>query len=259
MLARAIPTSFAFDRPVHSSVAILAGSGAAIVALTKWLPKEATRGTTLQKSDRHDTLPLIAVGHAHSSRESSPFPDQHVSYTRSLRKLRICFILLTALLCLRVEVLRQVVDNVQCARQSWTWFLPIAFAFLDYWTVQRIRRKTAGDTSSPNSWVRRVFHSPYAYLIAASMLSLGAMLSTNALSSVKSTYICAAASRYRWTVPNAQTLGTLLDCGIIYCVSQLLVAQEARGPRTVAIRLLSVGSAILVRDHSRRRHVRSSY
>lgn len=255
LVTRAVPTSFAFDKTVHTSIATLATSGGAILATSKWIARSGGR------SD-YESVPLNDVGEPHGSRKPSPSREEEeeeegevngVGHPSSLRKLRTCWIFLVLALCLRAGILREVIRNVQCASASWAPLLPIAFALWDYWTVQRKRRRRRTVTESDDdagasvydALERSVASTPYAVLVAVCLVCFGGMLALRSTSVPQSTYICAAVLPYGWLVPQLQRLGSALDVVIVFCIAQLVVAHGERGARSAALRFASVGYALL--------------
>lgn len=244
-MTNTVQTSFAFDKTVHSSIATLACCGGAVIGLSRWLPRDNSRS---HQGGQYESVPLGEIGQPHASREPSPCRED-VAYPSSLRKLRIVFLLLVILLCVRVAVLREVLRNVQCTKASWEAVLPLAFAAWDYWTVQRKKRRTTNDddldSSVYDALERNIARSPYSYLATVALVVLGCTLAANSIASPASTFICAAGLPFRWLVPQLQRLGTVLDVAIIFCVHSLLTAQDAR-TRNTALRFASVGYASLV-------------
>ncbi|KAF2171676.1 glycosyltransferase family 90 protein [Zasmidium cellare ATCC 36951] len=245
VVTNTVKTTFAFDKTVHSSIATLACSGGAIIGLSRWLPRDGNR---THKGGQYEAVPLAEVGQPHASRDPSPSPED-VAYPSSLRKLRIVFLLLVALLGIRVEVMREVVRNVQCSRASWEPIVPLVFAAWDYWAVQRKRRRATNDddldASVYDALERSMARSPYSCVATVALVILGSTLAMNALASPASTFICAAGLPFRWLVPQLQRVGTVLDVAIIFCIYNLLKAQDARGSLNVALRFASVGYAFL--------------
>lgn len=244
LLTRSVPTTFAFDKPVHSSIIILASCAVAIIGLSRYLPKDGARS---HKGQQYEALPLGEIGQPHSSREPSPSPED-VRYPSSLRKLRIIFMALVFAICVRVEVLRRILANTQCAGRSWEPLLPLALALWDYIIVQRHkRRKTSDDPDSSvyDELEDTTLKSPYRYMFAAGILSIGSALALATTSSPASTYICAASLHNSLFVPNSQRAATILDFLIVCCIGQLLHQQDGKSTRSVSLRFISVGWAAL--------------
>lgn len=244
LLSRSLPTTFASDKPVHTSIVLLASCAAAVIALSRFLPTDGGRS---HDGQRYDALPLGEFGQPHSSRQPSPSPED-VRYPSSLRKLRILFLILVIAICLRVEILRKILANTQCADLGWGPLIPIALALLDYLAVQRHRKQT--DPDDPESSVYDALEdnaarSPYRYIATSFLLGFGSMVALSTASSPESTYICAASLPNGWLVPTLQRFGTLMDLAIIYCIDQLLHQHEGKGSRSISLRFMSVGWALL--------------
>ena len=243
LLTRSIPTTFALDKPIHTSIVLLASSAAAIIVLSRLLPRDGGRSHNGQE---YHALSLEDVGRSHNSREPSPTPDD-VRYPSSLRKLRILFMILVSAICARVGIWQHVLGNTQCAGFSWEPLIPLALALINYRTMQKPANRAAHDdldTSVYDALEARLLGSPHRYSLAAGLLSLGGLLAIGVTTSPESTYICAASLHYRWTIPVLQHLGTVLDLLITYCIGQLLHQQEGRGTRSVSLRFISVGWAM---------------
>lgn len=259
LLTRSIPTTFAFDQPVHSSIAILATCAAAILGTSRLLPRDA--GAPTHKGQQYEALPLEEIDGHHArdgsrERTASPHPSQPDSAAlapSNLRRLRILFLTLVAALCLRVATLREILQNTQCTTQTWAPLLPLAFAGLDYWTTQRHRRRAADDNDEgyENSFYDDVegnaVASPYRFLVAVGVLAGSSLLAVVQAQSPRSTYICAGTLSHVWLVPALQHAGSFLDLIIVYCVGKLVRQHDGRGggQRSVALRLASVGWACL--------------
>jgi hypothetical protein len=246
LLTRDVPTSFAFDKPVHSSVLILATCAVAIIGLSRLLPHNNAAGKS-HKGQQYDALPLEEFGQPHASRDLSPGAED-VRYPSSLRKLRITFIGLVVAICLRVETWRGILGNTQCATASWAPLIPLVLAFWDYWTIQRHKKPWILD--DPESSVYEALEenttrAQYRYVLAAGLLSFGSGVSLHTTSAPRSTYICAASLPSRWLLPLLQHVGSVLDLVILYCINQLITQSEGRGTRSLRLRFNSVGWASL--------------
>lgn len=245
-LSRATETTFAFDKPIHTGIATLACAGGATVAFSKWIQRR--EDVRSHKGGDYESVPLNDVGEPHASRQPSP-ARSHVEHTGSLRKLRLYFILLVAALCLRVELLREVIRNVQCCGLSWAPLVPIAVAVWDYWTVQRKRRRDEFDDEGASVYEtleQSFVATPISHLAVVALCGVGGMLALASSSNPPSTFICAAIYPYRWLIPVLQRLGSLLDFLIVFCTAKLLTLQDGRGSRQKGSKLASVGYAFLV-------------
>ena len=240
ILTNTIPTSFAFDRPVHSSTAILAGAGGAVLALSRWLPKDQE-----ERGRKYERLPLTEVGR---SRERSPKQQEDVTYASSPRKLRILFLVLVGLLCLRVELLRRVVDNVQCASKNWISWIPLVFAVWEFWTTTGSRQSIPiqHEDQDEVSRLDKLAALSYALILATFLLATGGYVALNVVSGPASTYICANTLMYGASVPFVQHFASLLDVGILYTIDELLTSKEAKKALSTTNRFAVVGGTLLV-------------
>ncbi|CAK1363645.1 unnamed protein product [Cercospora beticola] len=248
VLTRALPTSFAFDRPVHSCTAILLGAGGAVVALSRGLPQDQEQRRRKDGGQYDQLLPLNEVGQPHPSREPSPSRED-VTHASSQRKLRIIFLTLVALICLRVDLLRRVVDNAQCATTHWTTWVPLVFGAWQYWSSRALQRtKTIGDNEEHDglSRFRKLATSAVAPVIATFAIAVGGGLVLSAVRSPASTYVCAASLPYRITVPWLQRVASILNIAILYCMDQLVSSPGAKSALSTPNRFAVVGLALLV-------------
>ena len=248
LLSRSIPTTFAFDKPIHTIILVLASCAGTIFGLGRLLPRDAG-GARSHEGQQYGAVPLDDLGQPHSSREASPSPGD-VRYPSSLRKVRILFLVLVLAICIRVELLREVLANVQCATTNWEPIIPFIFAAWDYFAVQRHRTRLDADDDnlegSIYEWLESLLaKARYRYVGATALLAFGTIQGLAPVSSPRSTFICAAALPYRWVVPLLQRLGIVLDFAILYCIGQLLHQQEGRGQRSLLLRFVSVAWACL--------------
>ncbi|RMY98359.1 hypothetical protein D0862_07618 [Hortaea werneckii] len=217
LLCRSIPGTFAFDKPLHTSVTVLATCAATLLLLGRVLPREVGAA---QSDQRYDAVPLEDVGMERSSREPSPMRED-VRYPSSLRKLRILFLILVIAICARVATLKEIVENPQCAALTWEPLIPLALAIGDYWTIQRHSKRMNAEDYENNVYddIQGAFvSSRYRHLVTAGVLSLSSLLALAKARSVGSTYICAATLPHTWMVPASQHFGTFLDLTIMYCI-----------------------------------------
>lgn len=107
------------------------------------------------------------------------------------------------------------------------------------------------DSSVYEALERRIARSPYSCVAIIALVAIGCFLTISSLANPASTFICAAGLSFRWLVPQLQRLGTVADIAIVCCIHSLLKQQDARGSRSVALRIASVGYAFLVSRHIR--------
>ncbi|WPH02682.1 Hypothetical protein R9X50_00554800 [Acrodontium crateriforme] len=245
LLAREIPTTFAFDKPVHTAILALLSCAGVLIGGSRLLPKGAGRA---HSGANYDSLPLEEIGHAHASREPSPSPAD-ASVPVSLRELRVIFLSLALAISLRILILRQLLLNTQCARLGWEPLIPFMFALWDYWTVQRHRKQAIQDNLDRSAYDdidHHISQAPYRYLLASFLVGFGGLIALSASSGASSTVICSASLRNRWYLSVSQLAGTMLDIVILLCTSKLLNRQDRRGPSGTALRFASVGFAALL-------------
>jgi hypothetical protein len=248
LLCRSAPTTFALDKVVHTCIFMLACVGATITAISRLLPKENGRS---HKGQQYDAVPLGEVnGHGSTNGSIGLYSNDDVIHSGSLRGPRAVFFLLIVMLCARMEILRQVVAHVQCATVSWEPLIPLSFALWDYVSVQRYsppRRAVDEPDSSVYDVVQAYWlGARYRYVLSTSVMCVASMLAIYLSVSPASTVICAASMSHRWLVPLMQHVGTLLDVGILGCISHLLSQQNAHGQRSAAVRFASVGWSLLL-------------
>lgn len=244
-MSRNASSTFAFDKPIHTSVVLLFTAAITIITFSRFLARYAG------SSDGHEytSVPLAEVGHPHASREPSPVPSE-ARGTLSPLQLRLCFFVLICAICVRVAIARQILANIQCTILTWEPLVPLVFAMWDYWTVYRHKRALyEGDStgSVDDALEAYVSRSPYRFMCAAALVNIGSLIALSRSSGLESSYICASSLNNHWLVPLIQHLGTLTDILILYCVSRLLETQGGRSARSVSMRFRSVGFAILVR------------
>lgn len=215
------------------------------MGFSKWLQKQ---DTTRSQKGQYEAVPLNDVGEPHASRQPSPIRND-VEQPTSLRRLRVYFVLLVISLCLRLELFREILRNVQCSGTSWELLLLISIAAWDYWTVRRRKRLPEFDDEGASVYEtleHSIARTPFSFLAVSILFSVGASLALASISSPRSTFICAAGYPYRWVVPLLQHWGSLLDVLIIFCITQLLTLQDGRGSHRLTTRFASIGYAFLV-------------
>jgi hypothetical protein len=124
------------DLPITSSAIVLAVAGILLLAVNKTFPayfSPVTRGL------HYSALPLEDRRQPHASREPSPERSDSDVTTRP-RTQRILFVLVIVALCLRLELLRWTLKQIQCTwtgievHSAWTrnaiWLM-----FVGCWTV----------------------------------------------------------------------------------------------------------------------------
>jgi len=247
-LTSIVPSTFAFDKPVYSAIVCLTTLATVLLALARLLP--IGHGST--HKGQYVAVALEETRYNNAPRDHSRDRTDHVVQPTNLRKLRALFLALVLAICLRVELLRQVVLNVQCARRTWEPTLPLALALWDYATLRRRRRHEVEVDEQTSTlyeiWECRIMNSPYRYLVAVALTCFGSLGAMRALGSSPSTQICAASLPYSWVVPWAQHAGTALDVLIVLCISGLLYTEDDHSSRGPSARFSAIGWVCLVRS-----------
>lgn len=206
-------------------------------------------GTRTSRGQQYEAVPLSDVGQPHASREPSPTRED-VGYPSSLRKLRTCFFILVCAVCARLAITRYTIVNIQCTALSWEPFIPLVLAVLEHWTIsgqkgESILKRSNGSIHE-HTLDERGERSSYRIMYAVATLGLGSLIALHAASGQASTFICASTLSNHSLVPLAQRLGTILDVMMLYCASTLLEGSGGLGTRGSALRVGSVGWALLV-------------
>lgn len=216
------------------------------------------------KDAAHEALPLRDVrrssdagGRENEDEDEERISTQHSTSPASLRRLRICFVVLVLALCLRAEVLHRVLKNVQCSTRSWTPLIPLAFAAEEWWKVRRRRGGRGGrgedvsmtgmddeEASAYEALARFVAQMSGSRVISVASVVLGGIFAAKATSSPHSTYICAVTLPYRLQIPHLQLLGWGLDVVIVWTTTQLVTRNASS--RSLAGRAAAVGYAALL-------------
>lgn len=242
-----VSTSFAFDKPVYCAIVCLTTLATVLLALGRLLPK----GDASSHKGQYVAVALEEAHYNNAPRDHSPHRTDHVVQPTDLRRLRALFLVLVLVVCVRVELARRIISNVQCARGTWEPMLPLALAVWDY-AILRRRRKHDVEVDEQTStlyeiWECRIMNSPYRYLVAVALTCFGSMGAIRALGSPASTHICAASLPYSWSVPWAQHVGTGLDILIVLCLDGLLYTEDEHTSRGPSARFSAVGWVCLVR------------
>lgn len=91
---------------------------ASLAVICILLGRYITQKEGSETEQKYASIPLDDVGQDRSHREDA-VKSEDATYPSSLRKLRILFIALVIAICLRVEVYRRVIKDIQCAGTSY--------------------------------------------------------------------------------------------------------------------------------------------
>lgn len=254
LLTRSVPTTFAADRPVHSGIVTLAICGVVVLALSRVLSRDVSH----EGAGKHtyEAVPLEEVRRSAEEADETRDPIRDAIPPSSGRWWRISALVLVIALCVRVEVLRRVVRNVQCSTRSVTPLIPLVLAVEEWWRVRRRRRHGHGrgrsvevadddeEASAYEACATHIRRLPVAGMVSAGMVSVGGMVALAATASPRSTVICAATLPYRVQVPHLQWVGVVLDVLVVWCVSHLVVVRSTT--RSLASRAAAVGWSLFL-------------
>lgn len=106
-------TSYAFQRPIQTSVLTLLTTGI-IIILSSWLssPFAASRGQDYPLTSHSDKTKT------HASRRRNVSFSYQSSRPLSQRRAKAAAVVVVLLLCVRVEILRRVINNSQCSKRN---------------------------------------------------------------------------------------------------------------------------------------------
>ncbi|KAJ5498643.1 Lipopolysaccharide-modifying protein [Penicillium expansum] len=195
-------TTFAFDRPISTSVFVCFLTGFTLLVWSRFV--SLTSSPSLPISKR----PVIALAEQFelpSRASTSSFSLGDVE-TRPRLRFQLWWIkigLLMGLCGLRIESFRQVTLNTECAPAGYAYAIPFVISLYDYWRNQRsrqvdkyvpIQRFEKLPLQVVYSASRRSFYyltqSRSRGLIAAAFLSVGGLLASSFSAGTRSTYIC---------------------------------------------------------------------
>jgi hypothetical protein len=161
---------------------------------------------------------------------------QHVG--EELRSVKLQHILVGAIV-LRIELLRAVLANTQCAGLTWEPLVPFAFACLERLS------ETADYRAETREQNQRKWRT--AYVGISGILGVAGIAAVATTQDPKSTFICAAILHNHWLIPIFQRVGSVLDAVIAYCViyrvfekSEASLDHGSKEPSTLVARLFSL-------------------
>ncbi|KAL1311616.1 hypothetical protein AAFC00_001727 [Neodothiora populina] len=230
MLVSHVKSSPASERVAQTAIILLAAVGVSLVCsvrlLSRYLdPNSGSRTySSIPLDDAHDADAIDDLSGPSTEGSSAivlPLPTRPAISQRS-----IAFVTLVLGLCLRVEVTRRLVRNIECPGTSFTGWLPFIFALVDYYTVQRHKKPSLEDLEIDESaygWaVRSWLASPFRYLVLTALLSFsGHFLLSNLPSALQSTYICPGITYGRTSASLARVLSLPIDFLILASVDYI--------------------------------------
>ncbi|KAL1970526.1 hypothetical protein VTN77DRAFT_4170 [Rasamsonia byssochlamydoides] len=224
-LAASYDTTFVFDRPAHSAVFSCFTAGISLLLLAKFYPHIFEADSTSQS---YVSIPLT---------EPSEHSTPRASFSESLREkgslnvkgIRVgtSWVLLAVsccLLCIRIELFRQITLNDECSRPGYSSVIPFLISIYDY--VRHERSRTTKRDSLP---VRAIFkpfrfllRSGLRYVIPAALLMVAGLLASSFHEGRRSTYICPIIFNQALRIRTFQILCVVLDTLLLICAAELL-------------------------------------
>lgn len=243
-------TTSVYDRPYHTAATVLSITGTVLLILTRYTP--VVFSTTPTKHEA-TALPLNDAPKPHSSRTR-----QSTDGTRRTNLgyfIQILWpVLLSGFICMRIELLRQVVNNAQCAGPNYSILVPlVVFMFETLGKPRHNRKNISPDTrKSFGSPLYRITQGPWGFIVPAACLTYWSFTSLKA-TAVRSTYICAGTLSFRSLIPVLQILGTCLDVSLYILTKTVAFKGQERTELDIikATRSLAVVMLVCARCASR--------
>ncbi|CAI7595471.1 unnamed protein product [Penicillium glandicola] len=202
LLTTSYNTTFAFDRPVSTSVLVCFLTGVTFLIWSRFVPLGSSPLSPVLK---RPVIPLAEQFELPSRASTSSLALADVE-TRPRLRFQLWWLKISILLglCgLRIESFRQVTRNTECAPAGYAYAIPFVISLYDYWRNQRSRQvdryaPTQRFEKLPLQVVYSVSRRTFYYLtqsrsrglIAAAFLSTGGLLASSFSAGTRSTYIC---------------------------------------------------------------------
>ncbi|OQE42314.1 hypothetical protein PENCOP_c004G09004 [Penicillium coprophilum] len=248
-------TTFAFDRPVSTSVLVCFLTG---ITLLVW-----SRFVTLGSSPSSPTSkrPIIPLAEqfelpSRASTSSVALGDVETRPRLRFQSWWMKIGLLLGLCGLRIESFRQVTRNTECAPAGYAYAIPFVISLYDYWRNQRSRQvdryvPTKRFEELPLQVVYSVSRRSFYYLtqsrsrglIAAAFLSTGGLLASSLSAGTRSTYICPIVLHGASRLQSYRLFNLFADSVILISVTELcrIGAQFDDARRKQALTSLGAG------------------
>ncbi|KAI5258805.1 hypothetical protein E4T42_00390 [Aureobasidium subglaciale] len=234
--------TFAYGRTLHVIGLILGAIGASLLGFSRYLVRSS--------KSSYDELPLEENTSDGPSTPPSPVSPSfaHVHSPQiSLRRMRICFVLLVIFLCARAETLRRLIRDVQCVGSAYTEFIPLGLAVVDFCVYQRHKVTPTGDNSDLSmyellevSWAA----NRYRYIVITALFGLSSATVLHRSEGLSSTYICTPTTNDKMIT--IQRIALALDFSISFCLDVLIRSYPNTGKTSPARSLSIVGWACLL-------------
>ncbi|KAJ5934141.1 hypothetical protein N7466_003688 [Penicillium verhagenii] len=257
-------TTFAFDRPINTTVLICFLTGAVFLVFGYFVPSASRPSSPISKRSRvplADQFELASPSSSRSSRSSFSSPilafdeptplDVRSGYWYKLGGLLI-------ICCLRVELFRRISLNSECAPAGYSYALPFTVSLYDYWRYRRLlpieeyvssHRFKSVPVQVAESIYRRCFYyltkSHFRGVIAAALISLGGYSASSFLAGSQSTYICPLSLHAAFWMRLIGYLSLLFDSLILMGLAELFEFAERTEARRNQRALMSLGAGLL--------------
>lgn len=192
------------------------------------------RSRSAGKEQQYAPIPLSDLAEGNSSRPTSPVQaDTPVPEYRPKLGLKLYCALVVFLICCRVEILRQIMNAIECATSSMETAVPVLITLADWWLVQRKRQPPREeddddmDSTVYGDLLGRIAASNWRPLVTAVLLSWSSSAVLTSASPAASTYICSHVSREYSMIPRLQVAGLILD-GFLSVLLFLLLDSSSR-------------------------------
>ncbi|CAG8298156.1 unnamed protein product [Penicillium salamii] len=232
-LATSYNTTFAFDRPISTSVLACFLTGVTLLTWSRFISLSSIPSSPTSK---RPGLPLAEQFELPSRASSSSFPVGDVE-TRPRLRFPSWWIkagLLLGLCGARIESFRQITRNTECAPAGYAYAIPFVVSLYDFWCNQRsrqtenyvpIQRFQKLPLQVTYSMSRRSFYyltqSRFRGMIAAAFLSIGGLLASSLLAGTRSSYICPVVLNGASRLQSLEIFNLFVDSGLLIGIAEL--------------------------------------
>lgn len=248
LLAHSYPSSFAYDRPIHTLVYGLALAGFSLLSLAQSYPNlfrlPAKDGVYAQVAIKDESDDESVDSYDLDERKEAITEPTAIYKPLGSLFLRVLLVLSVCAISARLEIFRHISKATECATSSFEVFLPMAVALYDALRFQKPVITVVEDCPDASmyetiyedtrSYVRC---SRFRYVPSTTLLSVGLYLTTFLWSGLPSTYICPVVGAQNRAIPSLQFAAFLLDFGLLIAFLELALhgslqtlGNRGRGP-----------------------------
>ncbi|KKA25076.1 Capsular associated protein [Rasamsonia emersonii CBS 393.64] len=179
-------------------------------------------------SQTYVSIPLTETSERSTARTSFPDPPREKG-TLNVKGIRVwtSWVLLAVscfLLCIRVELFRQITLNNECSRPGYASGIPFLISLYDY--VRHERSKTVKRDSGPVRTIFKPFRfllrSSLRYVVPAALLMVSGLLVSSFHDGRNLTYICPIVTKLALRIRTFKILCLVLDTLLLICAAELL-------------------------------------